>query len=314
MNSSRVVIVGTGFVGMSYAYALVNQGTVEELVLIDINKDKAEGEAMDLNHGLAFGPRRMNIYAGDYSDCKDATLVVITAGVSQKEGEDRIQLLSRNAKIIKAVVKDIMASGFAGILLVASNPVDILAYVAWKESGLDSSKVIGSGTALDTARLRYEISKYINIDPRNVHAYILGEHGDSEFVCWSNSNVGAKPMKDVINSMDEINFHDLDNIYKKVRDSAYEIIKRKKSTYYGIGMALVRITAAILNNEDRIMPISVLNGGIYDCLGEVYIGLPAVLERDGVHHVVHLELSEDEKEKLCISANILRDNLNKIGY
>ncbi len=314
MQNNRVVVVGTGFVGMSYAYALVNQGTLEELVLIDIDNDKAEGEAMDLNHGLAFGPRKMNIFAGEYSDCKDASLVVITAGVNQKEGETRIQLLNRNAKIIKSVVKDIMASGFNGILLVASNPVDILAYVAWKESGLDSSKVIGSGTALDTARLRYEISSYINIDPRNVHAYILGEHGDSEFVCWSNSNVGAKPMKDVINTMDEINFEDLDNIYIKVRDAAYEIIKRKKATYYGVGMALVRITAAIFNNENRIMPISVLNGGKYECIDDVYIGLPAVLNRDGVHHVVWLELNNEEKEKLKMSAKILRDNLNYIGY
>ncbi len=314
MKNNRVVVVGTGFVGMSYAYALVNQGTLEELVLIDIDNDKAEGEAMDLNHGLAFGPRKMNIFAGEYSDCKDASLVVITAGVNQKEGETRIQLLNRNAKIIKSVVKDIMASGFNGILLVASNPVDILAYVAWKESGLDSSKVIGSGTALDTARLRYEISSYINIDPRNVHAYILGEHGDSEFVCWSNSNVGAKPMKDVINTMDEINFEDLDNIYIKVRDAAYEIIKRKKATYYGVGMALVRITSAIFNNENRIMPISVLNGGKYECIDDVYIGLPAVLNRDGVHHVVWLELNNEEKEKLKMSAKILRDNLNYIGY
>ena len=314
MQNNRVVVVGTGFVGMSYAYALVNQGTIEELVLIDINKDKAEGEAMDLNHGLAFGPRKMNIFAGDYSDCKDATLVVITAGVNQKVGETRIELLNRNAIIIKSVVKNIMASGFDGILLIASNPVDLLAYVAWKESGLDSSKVIGSGTALDTARLRYEISSYINIDPRNVHAYILGEHGDSEFVCWSNSNVGAKPMKDVINTMSEINFEDLDNIYLKVRDAAFEIIKRKQSTYYGIGMALVRITAAIFNNENRIIPISVLNNGKYDCESDVYIGLPAVLNRDGVHHVVWLELNEEEKDKLRESASILRENLNKINY
>lgn len=314
MQNNRVVIVGTGFVGMSYAYALVNQGTVEELVLIDINKDKAEGEAMDLNHGLAFGPRKMNIFAGDYSDCKDATVVVITAGVNQKEDETRIQLLNRNAIIIKSVVNSIMASGFNGILIVASNPVDLLAYVAWKESGLDSSRVIGSGTALDTARLRYEISSYINIDPRNVHAYILGEHGDSEFVCWSNSNVGAKPMKDVIKTMSEINFEDLDKIYNSVRNAANEIIKRKSATYYGIGMALVRITTAILNNENRIMPISVLNNGIYDCENDVYIGLPAVLNRDGVHHVVWLELNEEEKEKLKISANILRNNLNNINY
>ena len=314
MHHNKVVIVGTGFVGMSYAYALVNQGTVEELVLIDINKDKAEGEAMDLNHGLAFGPRKMNIYAGDYNDCNDATIVVITAGVNQKEGETRIQLLSRNAIIIKSVVKNIMTSGFNGILIVASNPVDILAYVAWKESGLNSSKVIGSGTALDTARLRYEISSYINIDSRNIHAYILGEHGDSEFVCWSNSNVGVKPLNAVINSMDEINFDDLDHIYLKVRNAANEIIKRKKATYYGIGMALVRITAAILNNENRIMPISVLNNGVYNTVNDIYIGLPAVLNKDGVHHIVWLDLNEEEKEKLDISANILRNNLNSINY
>lgn len=314
MQHSKVVIVGTGFVGMSYAYALVNQGTVENLVLIDINHDKAEGEAMDLNHGLAFGPRKMHIKAGTYDDCKDAGLVVITAGVNQKDGETRIELLNRNAVIVKSVVKNIMASGFDGILLVASNPVDILAYVAWKESGLPKNKVIGSGTSLDTARLRYEISSIVNIDVRNVHAYILGEHGDSEFVCWSNANIGSKPIVDVINHMDEINFEDLDKIYKKVRDAAYDIIKRKGATYYGVGMALVRITKAIFNNENRIMPISVLNDGTYACENDVYVGLPAVLNNEGVHHVVKLELSVDELVKLNKSADILRKNLNLIGY
>lgn len=314
MEKSKVVVVGTGFVGMSYAYALVNQGAAEELVLIDIDHEKAVGEAMDLNHGLAFAPRKMNIYAGTYEDCKDAGLVVITAGVNQKDGETRIDLLLRNAKIIKSVVGSVMKSGFDGILLVASNPVDILAYVAWKESGLDKSRVIGSGTSLDTARLRYEISSYINIDPRNVHAYILGEHGDSEFVVWSNANIASKPIFDVINTMNEINFENLDHIYQNVRDAAYEIIKRKKATYYGIGMALVRITTAIFNNENRIMPISVLNDGVYPCENDVYIGLPAVLNRDGVHHIVHFALSPKEKEKLAKSANILRDNLNQIGY
>lgn len=314
MEKSKVVIIGTGFVGMSYAYALVNQGAVEELVLIDIDKNKAEGEAMDLNHGLAFGPRKMTIRAGDYSECKDAGLVVITAGVNQKDGETRIHLLERNAKIIKTVVGNIMGSGFDGILLVASNPVDILAYVAWKESKLPKSKVIGSGTSLDTARLRYEISKYIHIDSRNIHAYILGEHGDSEFVCWSNAFVGAKPIGDVIQSMDGINFENLDHIYKSVRDAAYEIIKRKKATYYGVGMALVRITRAIFNNENRIVPVSVLNDGVYECESDVYVGLPAVLNRDGVHHVVKLTLNEDEKLKLKNSTKILRDSLNDIGY
>ncbi len=207
-----------------------------------------------------------------------------------------------------------MASGFDGILIVASNPVDLLAYVAWRESGLAASKVIGSGTALDTARLRYEISSYINIDSRNIHAYILGEHGDSEFVCWSNANVGAKPLNAVLNSMDEINFEDLDHIYLKVKNAANEIIKRKKATYYGIGMALVRITAAIFNNENRIMPISVLNDGAYDCIDDVYIGLPAVLNRDGVHHIVWLELNAEEKLKLKKSAEILKTNLKAIGY
>lgn len=314
MEKSKVVIVGTGFVGMSYAYALVNQGTVEELVLIDINHEKAVGEAMDLNHGLAFAPRKMTIRAGDYSECKDANIVVITAGVNQKDGETRIELLTRNANIMKSVVKNIMDSGFDGIIVVASNPVDILAYVAWKESGLPTNRVIGSGTSLDTARLRYEIGKMINIDPRNVHAYILGEHGDSEFVSWSNSHVGAKPMVDVINSMDEINFEDLDKIYVKVRDAAYEIIKRKGATYYGVGMALVRITAALLNNENRILPVSVLNDGLYSCEKDVYIGLPAVLNRDGIHHPIKLKLSIDEEQKLKNSASILRKNLENMGY
>lgn len=314
MERSKVVIVGTGFVGMSYAYALVNQGAVEELVLIDIDHNKAEGEAMDLNHGLAFAPRKMTIRAGDYSECSDAGLVVITAGVNQKDGETRIHLLNRNAQIIKSVVQSIMENGFKGILLVASNPVDILSYVAWKESGLPKSRVIGSGTALDSARLRYEISRYVNIDPRNIHAYILGEHGDSEFVVWSNANIAAKPIMDVIDTMEEIEFSDLDQIYKDVRDSAYEIIKRKKATYYGIGMALVRITVAIFNNENRIMPISVLNDGEYDIAKDVYIGLPAVINRDGVHHVVHFALSQGEKKKLEKSADILRKNLSDLGY
>lgn len=314
LNRSKVVIVGTGFVGMSYAYALVNQGTIEELVLIDVNQEKAQGEAMDLNHGLAFAPRKMSIKAGTYEDCKDADLVVITAGVSQKPDETRIDLLNRNAIIIESVTKSIMSSGFNGIILVASNPVDILTYFAQKASGLPTSKVLGSGTSLDTARLRYEISKYIHIDARNIHAYIMGEHGDSEFVCWSKAYVGAKPMLDVIESMNEIEFKDLDQIYIKVRDAAKEIIKRKVSTYYGIGMALVRITQAIFNNENSILPVSVYNGGVYDIESDLYIGLPAVLNRDGVHHVVHLKLNEDEQQKLEHSAALLKTSLKSINH
>ena len=310
MQSSKVVIIGTGLVGMSYAYSLVNQGTVEELVLIDINKDKAIGESMDLNHGLAFSPRKMKIHAGDYSDCHNANLVVITAGVNQKDGETRLHLLNRNAAIMKEVVRSVMDSGFNGIFLVATNPVDILTYVVWKESGLDSSRVRGSGTSLDTARLRYEISSKINVSVANVHAYILGEHGDSEFVCWSNAFIGAKPIRDVIEDMNEIEFDDLDKIYARVKNAAYEIIQKKNATYYAIGLALVKITVAILNNENRILPISAYNDGVYNIEKDVYIGLPAVINKDGVHHVVKLKLSEDELVKLNHYANILKSHLN----
>lgn len=312
MEKSKVVIIGTGFVGMSYAYALVNQGAVEEIVLIDIDQRKSEGEAMDLNHGLAFAPRKMSIKSGTYADVEDAGLVVITAGSNQKEGETRLELLARNASIMKNIVHEVMANHFSGIMLIASNPVDILTYIAYKESGLPSSRVIGSGTSLDSARLRYEISQYIDIDVRNIHAYMMGEHGDSEFVCWSNANVGGKPFKDVLESMHQIKFEDLEAIASKVKQAAYEIIARKKATYYGIGMALVRITMAIFNNENRILPISVYNDGVYSCEKDVYIGLPAVLNRQGVHHVVKLKLDIHEEAKLAISARILKTNLNQI--
>ena len=303
---SKVVLVGTGFVGMSFAYSALNKGSFETLVLIDVNHEKAVGEAMDLNHGLVFAPRKMNIYAGDYQDCKDADIVVITAGVNQKPGETRLDLLKRNAEIMKAVVKQVMASGFDGIFLVATNPVDILTYVVYEASGLPKMKVIGSGTSLDTARLRYEVAKRIHIDVRNVHAYILGEHGDSEFVCWSNANVGSKPIMDVIETIDKIKFEDLKVIADDVRNAAYEIISRKQATYYGIGMALNRIVMAILNNDHAILPLSVLNEDEYDC-DKVYIGLPAVVNRDGIDHIVKLKLNDEEKMLLKKSSQILKD-------
>jgi len=296
---SKVVLIGTGFVGMSFAYSALNKGSFETLVLIDVNHEKAVGEAMDLNHGLAFAPRKMHIYAGDYQDCKDADIVVITAGVNQKPGETRLDLLKRNAEIMKSVVKQVMASGFNGIFLVATNPVDILTYVVYEASGLPKTKVIGSGTSLDTARLRYEVAKRIHIDVRNVHAYILGEHGDSEFVCWSNANVGSKPIMDVIETIDKIKFEDLQVIADDVRNAAYEIISRKQATYYGIVMA-------ILNNDHAILPLSVLNEDEYDC-DKVYIGLPAVVNRDGIDHIVKLKLSDKEKVLLKKSSKILKD-------
>ena len=309
---SKVVIVGTGLVGMSYAYALLNQGVVEEVALIDIDHNRALGEAMDLNHGLAFAPRNMNIRAGDYSECADASLVVITAGVNQKPTESRLDLLERNANIMRSITGNIMGSGFEGILLIASNPVDIMTQVVYEAAGLPKEKVIGSGTSLDTARLRYEIGHQIKIDVRNVHAYILGEHGDSEFVVWSNAYVGAKPIKDVINSMEAINFDDLDSIADRVKNAAGNIIGKKGATYYGIGMSLVRITAAIMNNENRILPLSVLNQGEYDC-DHVYIGLPAVVNKDGVHHIVELSLNDTETQSLQHSAGILKSYADQLG-
>ena len=314
IKKNKVAIVGTGMVGMSYAYALLNQGIANELVLIDIDKDRAEGEAMDLNHGLAVAPRKIDIYAGDFEDCKDAHVVVLSAGVSQKPGETRIDLLKRNAAITKTVVQEIMKNGFQGIILVATNPVDILTYVAWKASGLPNTRVIGSGTSLDTARLRFEIAKKINISVKNIHAYIMGEHGDSEFVCWSNANVGAKPLVDVIESMKEIDFDDLKEIHRSVKNAAYEIIDRKNATYYGIGMTLVSITTAILNDENRIIPLSVYNGGTYGIPEDLYIGLPAVINSAGVHHVVQLKLNEKEQLQLNESASLLRDLLDQLGY
>lgn len=313
-SKNKVAIIGTGMVGMSYAYSLLNQGAVKEIVLIDINKERAEGEAMDLNHGLSYAPRKMKIYAGEYSDCKDADIVVIAAGVSQKEGETRIDLLNRNAAIMKNVVGHVMKSRFHGIILVASNPVDILTYVCWKASGLPPSKVIGSGTSLDTARLRFEIAQKINISVKNIHAYILGEHGDSEFVCWSKAYIGVKPLADVIETLNDIDFKDLEEIYNSVKNAAYEIIKRKKASYYGIGMTLVNITSAILNNENRIIPISVYNDGAYDTVKDLYIGLPAVLNEEGVSHVVKLKLNNKEQEQLNHSAMLLKDILDQMDY
>ncbi len=307
----KIVLVGTGFVGMSYVYSLINQGIGEEIVLIDVNKAKAEGEAMDLNHGLSFSPKRMHVRAGDYADCRDATLVVIAAGVNQKPGETRLMLLQKNASIIRSIVQSVMGSGFQGIFLLATNPVDILTHIAWQTSGLPSSRVIGSGTSLDTARLRYEISQKIDINVSNVHAYILGEHGDSEFVCWSNAFVGVKPLTDVIKTYGKIAHEDLETIHHTVKTAAYEIIQRKQASYYGIGMVLAYITKAILLDENRIIPLSVLHEGLYP-IEPVYIGLPAVINRQGIHHVVQLTLNEQELTALQASANILKQSLDQL--
>ena len=301
----KIVLVGTGFVGMSMAYSLLNQGGVNELVLIDILKDKAEGEAMDLSHGMPFAPSKMDIKAGDYDECKDANIVVITAGLNQKPNQTRLELAQANAKIIKDVTKQVVASGFKGIFVVASNPVDLMTYVVYKTSGFPSSKVIGSGTVLDTARLRYLIGDYLDVSSKNVHAYIMGEHGDSSFVPWSHCYVGCKKLIDVMKE-NKKPIEDLDKIYTGVQQAAYEIINQKKATYYGIGIALTRLIKAILGDENSIMPVSTYINGEYGHSG-MFIGVPAIINRKGVKEILELKLEDKDQEKFDNSCKVLNE-------
>ena len=255
MESKRkVVLVGAGFVGMSMAYSLLNQGGVEELVLIDVNKDKTIGEEMDLSDGLPYAPHKMKIKAGDYSECKDANIVVITAGLAQKPGQTRLELAVVNAKIMKEITQNVMANGFSGVFIIASNPVDLMSYVVAEVSGMPKSKVIGSGTVLDTARLRYLIAEYLQVSSKNVHAYILGEHGDSSLVPWDHCYVGCKKMIDIMKDNNHP-MEDLKKIHDGVWQAAYKIIEKKKATYYGIGMALNRLVHAVLNDENAILTV-----------------------------------------------------------
>lgn len=312
MKKNKVVIVGTGMVGMSYAYSMLNQGTCEELVLIDINKDRAHGEAIDLNHGLSFAPRKMKIYAGDYSDCKDAYIICITAGAVQLEGEKRLDLLHKNTKIMKSIIDEIKKSGFNGIILIATNPVDIMTYVAWKLSGLEKSKVIGSGTTLDSARLRYTLSEKLDVNPKDINAYVMGEHGDSQFVAWSYALCGVQPIYQIASRKEsKIKFDDLSSIEDEVKNIAYKIIECKNSTYYGIGMALTRITKAILENENSILTVSSYLDGQYGH-EDVYIAVPSIVNKDGVREVTHLALDTTEKAKLDKSIDIMKENINKL--
>ena len=310
----KVALVGTGFVGMSFAYALLNSGECDQLVLIDVNKVKAHGEAMDLNHGLPFAKRNMLIYDGEYSDCHDADIVVIAAGVAQKEGEDRISLLKRNLEVFKSIIDPIVKSGFNGIFLVATNPVDIMTKITLELSGFDPSRVIGSGTTLDTARLRSLLGDYFSIDPRNVHAYVIGEHGDSEIVPWSQAYVTTKRIYDIVDSSNgKFKFDDLYQIGKNVTGAAQEIIKAKSATYYGIGMALVRIVRAIFGDEKSALTVSVMLNGQYGIDG-VYAGLPAIIGREGVEDIIILDLKENERTAFIESCKFLKQTAEEIGF
>ncbi len=314
MKKGKVVLVGTGFVGMSMAYSMLNRGGIEELILIDIDKNKTIGEEMDLSHGLPYAPQKMVIRAGDYDECKDAQIVVITAGLAQKPGQTRLELAEANAKIVKGITQSIMASGFNGIIIVASNPVDLMAYIVYKVSGLPKNQVIGSGTVLDTARLRYLIGNYLKISSKNIHAYIMGEHGDSSFVPWQHCYVGCKKVTDVMKD-NKHPMEDLQKIHEGVVNAAYEIIEKKKATYYGIGMALNRLVRAVMDDENSILTVSTYLNNQYG-EDDVYIGVPAIINRKGVRELIELELTQEEQEKLDKSCEIMKqmrkDSIDKI--
>lgn len=308
-DNQKIILVGDGAVGSSYAFALVTQNIAQEIGIIDINYAKTQGDALDLSHALAFtSPKK--IYAADYSDAHDADIVVITAGAAQKPGETRLDLVHKNLKINRSVVQQIVASGFDGIFLVAANPVDILTYSTWKFSGFPRERVIGSGTSLDTARFRQALGELMEVDARNVHAYIMGEHGDSEFPVWSHANVGGLPIYDwVMKNRDDIDEEEMVNLFFKVRDAAYEIIEKKGATFYGIAAALSRITQAILDNEHAVLPLSVYLDGEYG-LNDIYIGTPAVINAQGIKEVLEIPLSDGELDRMHASAQQLKEILD----
>lgn len=303
-NHQKVVLVGDGAVGSSYAFAMAQQGIAEEFAIVDIIKERTEGDAMDLEDATAFTAPK-NIYSADYDTCKDADLVVITAGAPQKPGETRLQLVDKNLKIIKSVVEPIVKSGFDGIFLVAANPVDILTYAVQKLSGFPKNKVIGSGTSLDSARLRVALGKKLHVDPSDVIANIMGEHGDSEFAAYSSATVGGKPLLDI--AKDEgISEDELLKIEDDVRNKAYEIINRKGATFYGVATALMRISKAILRDENSVLPIGAPMNGEYG-LNDLYIGTPAVVNASGVAKVIEVPLNDREKKAMADSAKQLEE-------
>ncbi|MGX7304989.1 L-lactate dehydrogenase [Enterococcus columbae] len=305
----KVILVGDGAVGSSYAFALVTQNIAQEVGIVDINKAKTEGDAIDLSHALAFtSPKK--IYSATYEDAHDADIVVITAGAPQKPGETRLDLVHKNLKINREVVTSIVNSGFDGIFLIAANPVDILTYSTWKFSGFPKERVIGSGTSLDSARFRQALAELVGVDARNVHAYILGEHGDSEFPVWSHANVAGLQIYDWVKSHPDIDEEEIINLFFSVRDAAYTIIEKKGATFYGIAVALARITKAILDDENAVLPLSVYMNGEYG-LNDIFIGAPAVINAKGIKQVIEIPLTDGESERMHASAKQLKEIIDE---
>ncbi len=305
LNTRKAAIIGCGYVGAACAYTLMQNGLFDELVLTDIDRPRAEGEAMDISHGLLFA-KPMNIYAGGYDDLADASIVIITAGANQKAGETRLDLVKKNARILRSVLDELKQRHYGGMLLIVSNPVDILTRVAQKYSGLPENRVFGSGTVLDTARLRYLLGEHLNVDSRSVHAFIVGEHGDSEIAVWSSANISGVPLHDFCEMR---GFYDHENAMREIGDSvkncAYEIIERKGATYYGIAMAVRRICEAVVRDEKSILPVSCALHGEFG-IDEATLSIPCIVGKEGAEKIVPISLSEEELTRLHYSAEMLK--------
>lgn len=298
----RIVVIGVGAVGSTTAYTLLLRNRMDELVLIDANKEKAVGDALDMNHGLPF-LSRTRVWAGDYSDCADADIIIITAGAAQKTGESRIDLLKRNVSIYESITDEVLKYNKDGILLIASNPVDVMSYFTWKKSGWPVNRVIGSGTLLDSARFRYLIGKKLHIDPRSVHAHIVGEHGDSELPLWSLANIAGTDLT--------LSDEDKEEVFGNTKNAAYQIIKAKGATYYAIALALDRICTAILDNESAVLNVSTLLTN-YHGVSDVYLGVPCIVDESGIRETLPLTINDKEKELLQASASKLKEIIRSI--
>jgi L-lactate dehydrogenase len=312
INRSKVVIIGAGLVGSSTAFSLITQGICDEVMIIDINKNKARGEVMDLCHCVEYLNRNVKVTEGEYKDCGDADIVVITAGAPPKFGQTRLDTLELSANIAKSIVEPVMASGFRGHFIVVSNPVDIIAYYVYKLSGLPKNQVIGTGTAMDSARLKHFIGELIEVDPRSVQGYTMGEHGDSQMCPWSHVTVGGKRITDIIEDNDEYKNVDLDEIVKRVTRVGFDILEVKGTTCYGIATAVVGIVKAVMNDENKIIPVSTLLEGEFG-ESDVFCGVPAILNRSGVQDIVEVHLLPEELQKFKESVSVIRDYVQKLS-
>lgn len=311
INRSKVVIIGAGLVGSSTAFSLITQGICDEVMIIDINKNKARGEVMDLCHCVEYLNRNVKVSEGEYQDCGDADIVVITAGAPPKFGQTRLDTLELSAKIAKSIVEPVMASGFKGHFIVVSNPVDIIAYYVYKLSGLPKNQVIGTGTAMDSARLKHFIGELIEVDPRSVQGYTMGEHGDSQMCPWSHVTVGGKRITDIIEDNEEYKDVDLDEIVRRVTKVGFDILEVKGTTCYGIATAVVGIIKAVMNDENKIIPVSTLLEGEFG-ESDVFCGVPAILNRSGVQDIVEVHLLPEELVKFKASVSVIREYVQKL--